>query len=87
MRLIDADELIDMLYEKFAGLCLLDEASEVVDACPTIDAKLVVRCKDCKYRGDLGNCYHPRHYGILPTAYPLDFCSYGERKDGGVNNV
>lgn len=24
---------------------------------------------------------HPRQYGILPTAYPYDFCSYGERKD------
>lgn len=41
----------------------------------------VVRCKDCKYRTEFGNCGHPRQHGILPTVYPYDFCSYGERKD------
>lgn len=45
----------------------------------------VVRCKDCKYRTENGNCGHPRHHGILPSAYPCDFCSYGERRDGVDN--
>ena len=45
------------------------------------DVKPVVRCKDCKYRDELCMCCHPRHEGILPLAYPLDFCSYGERSD------
>lgn len=41
-------------------------------------AVIVVRCKDCKHRTEAGNCGHPRHHGILPSAYPYDFCSYGE---------
>lgn len=47
----------------------------------------VVRCKDCKHRTEFGNCGHPRQQGILPTAYPYDFCSYGERKDGGAGDA
>lgn len=42
----------------------------------------VVHCKDCTHRTEMGNCGHPRHHGILPTAYPYDFCSYGARMDG-----
>ncbi len=39
MRLIDADKLVDMLYDnEFASLCPLDEVSGVIDACPTVDA-------------------------------------------------
>ena len=51
------------------------------------DVAEVVRCKDCKHRTETGNCGHPRHHGILPSAYPYDFCSYGERKEGGNDNV
>lgn len=52
------------------------------DDCPLPDAVPVVRCKDCTHRTEMGNCGHPRHHGILPTAYPYDFCSYGARMDG-----
>ena len=45
---------------------------------PAADVAEVVPCKDCKHRTEAGNCGHPRHYGILPSAYPYDFCSYGE---------
>lgn len=83
-RMIDADKLVDMLYDnEFASLCPLDEVSGVIDACPTVDAVPVVYCKDCKHRTEFGNCGHPRQQGILPTAYPYDYCSYGERKNGG----
>lgn len=52
MRLIDADELVDMLYDnEFTVLCQLDEVTGVVDACPTVDAEVVVRCRDCQYHG------------------------------------
>ena len=48
MRLIDAEKLVDMLYDnEFAALCPLDEVSGVVDACPTVDAVPVVRCRAC----------------------------------------
>jgi hypothetical protein len=43
MRVVDADKLVDMLYDnEFAVLCPLDEVSGVVDACPTVDAVPVV---------------------------------------------
>ena len=87
MRTIDADKLVDMLYDnEFAVLCPLDEVSGVVDACPTVDAVPVVRCKDCKHRiykdmgeeiGEIGGC------GLFNCAMPNEgFCSHGEGKDG-----
>lgn len=57
-------------------------AMEIVASPPAADVAPVVRCKDCKYQDDCWNCCHPRHHGILLTTYPLDFCSYGERRDG-----
>lgn len=88
MRTIDADKLVDMLYDnEFAVLCPLDEVSGVVDACPTVDAVVVTRCKDCKHRiykdmgeeiGEIGGC------GLFNCAMPNEgFCSHGKRKDGG----
>ena len=61
---------------------LLDKLQKV----PAADVAEVVRCKDCKHRTEAGNCGHPRHHGILPSAYPCDFCSYGEYQTntGGV---
>lgn len=54
---------------------------------PAADVAEVVRCKDCKHRTESGNCGHPRHHGILPSAYPYDFYNYGERRGGGDDNV
>ena len=54
---------------------------DVINGIPAADAVSVVRCKDCKHRTESGNCGHPRHHGILPSAYPYDFCSYGERRE------
>lgn len=56
-------------------------SAEKIKEIPAADVAPVVRCKDCKYRTEFGNCEHPRWYGILPTAYPYDFCSYGKRKE------
>lgn len=54
-------------------LQMLDE--DAADVAP------VVRCRYCVHRTEMGNCGHPRHHEILPSAYPYDFCSYGVRKD------
>lgn len=87
MRVIDADKLVDMLYDnEFAALCPLDEVSGIVDACPTVDAEVVVHCKDCKHY-DMGVCLKIYADGNVHSAAwqsrrPDDFCSYGERKDG-----
>lgn len=53
---------------------------------PAADVAPVVHCKDCAHRTEMGNCGHPRYHGILPSAYPYDFCSYGARMDGGLDN-
>ena len=45
---------------------------------PAADVVPVVRCKDCKHRTEFGNCGHPRQKGVLPSAYPFDFCNYGD---------
>lgn len=59
---------------------------------PTVDAEVVTRCKDCK------SCRKLNRKDRIEEAYadgvlwctnqsdgvwPDDFCSYGERKDGG----
>lgn len=77
MRLIDADELKEVLHETIADedrakywydLIGVDEA---INDAPTIDAVQVVRCKECVYRP----CKQ------MPYSYDHDYCSYGERKD------
>ena len=85
MRTIDADKLVDMLYDnEFAALCPLDEVSGVIDACPTVDAVIVTRCEDCVHWDD-----DPDTYGAddgpkgkcmksFETMCADDFCSYGE---------
>lgn len=60
----------------------IESVLEYVENLPAADVAPVVHCKDCAHRTEMGNCGHPRHHGILPTAYPYDFCSYGARKDG-----
>jgi hypothetical protein len=64
MRTIDADKLVDMLYDnEFAVLCPLDEVSGVVDACPTVDAVVVTRCKDCYQSVVIGDVLYCTYLG------------------------
>lgn len=63
--------------------CLL-RVKSMVSKAPAADVAPVVHCKDCAHRTEMGNCGHPRYHGILPSAYPYDFCSYGARMDGGL---
>ena len=99
MRTIDADKLVDMLYDnEFAVLCPLDEVSGVVDACPTVDAAPVVhgRWDDSgRYTFPSGstavrctNC----GCALTESEYHLNNWNYcpvcgakmdGDRKDGG----
>lgn len=65
---------------------LLDSIRADIARVPAADVAEVVLCKDCKHRTESGNCGHPRHYGILPSAYPYDFCNYGERRDDDVSD-
>ena len=83
MRLIDADKIepherMDSWggqYE-FVMVAYMDD----IDALPTVDAVLVVRCQDCKwYQPDADKwCGYFECMGFEPD----DYCSQGERKDG-----
>ena len=66
------------------------EADRVIREMPTVDAEVVVRCKDCK-NYDLGVCLKIYSDGNAhPEAWqsrrPEDFCSYGERKGNVLND-
>lgn len=79
MRLIDAEntDLIDAI-----GRNAFRDRQDIIDLInnqPTVDAVLVVRCKDCKYH-DEGENYI--YCCALQTKCPDDaefFCKYGDR--------
>lgn len=101
MRLIDGDKLQEFPIR--ANHCDKEHANEhflngiatvleYAEQLPTVDAEVVVRCKDCK------SCRKLNRKDRIEEAYadgvlwctnqsdgvwPDDFCSYGERKDGG----
>lgn len=56
----------------------IESVLEYVENLPAADVTPVVRCKDCQYfkmyKCRMGYSSHD------------DFCSYGERKDGGAEN-
>ena len=87
MPLIDKDDLWEQLNDEpwFYNVDRDEIALPIVDAAPTVDAEVVVRCKDCKHY-DMGVCLKIYSDGNAhPEAWqsrkPEDFCSYGERKD------
>ena len=54
MRLIDADTLENQFGVSDADLLALDE----IRRAPTVDAEVVVRCKDCYQSVVIGNVLH-----------------------------
>lgn len=88
MRLIDAEELERLFNEQIerGATDAFDAFDDALQDTPTVDAEVVVRCKDCKHY-DMGVCLKIYSDGNAhPEAWqsrkPDDFCSYGERKDG-----
>lgn len=91
MRLIDADRAMEIIHNQ--GIAhpnayhLTNYATLILREASTVDAVEVVRCRDCKHYEIhkpkvLENC--ERNGYIIPMK-PDDFCSYGERKEGGGN--
>lgn len=84
MRLIDAN----VLWERLDNEPWFDNADRdmialpIVDAIPTVDAKIVVHCKDCIYWQDNNNGYPHKDCKWVCEETPDadDFCSYGERR-------
>lgn len=86
MRLIDADKIRWKSYPNDYGETNDDYVEKCdIDKMPTVDAVVVVRCKDCKHY-DLGVCLKIYSDGNAQkdswqSRNPDDFCSYGERKN------
>lgn len=85
MRLIDAEEL-ECLFNEQIEQGATDAFDDALQDATTVDAEVVVRCKDCKHY-DMGVCLKIYSDGNVHSAAwqkrkPDDFCSYGERKDG-----
>ena len=68
------------LISSDADDCKSDYLREIIESVPAADVAPVM-CKDCThlYGTVCASC------GLLPRK-PNDFCSYGERKDGGADN-
>lgn len=89
MRLGDLDKALEELckycscgsYESCENRCVefLD-----ISNIPTIDAVLVVRCGECERRNKSADLTDTIYCPWLNLQMrKTDFCSYGERKDGG----
>lgn len=85
MRLIDADVASRWMKQNEAYM-----DAEILRAIPTVDAVLVVRCKDCKH-AYINSFSAASGVALCSSSAKVmqqdDFCSYGERKDGGAGNV
>lgn len=70
-----------------------DDCVEAILKAPAADVVPVVRCKDCKWFADNngGQWYGCQMFQVVwntpeDAPKPDDFCSYGERRDGGADN-
>lgn len=90
MRLIDGDKLqefpiranhCDKEHANTHFINGIESVMEYAEQLPAVDAEVVVRCKDCKHEFG-GSCI----ICGFQKRKPEDFCSYGERKDGGERN-
>lgn len=84
--LIDEFDRLGLGEHSIVERVFSDGVRTIIAGIPVADVAPVVHCKDCAHRTEMGNCGHPRYHGILPSAYPYDFCSYGARMDGGACN-
>lgn len=93
MRLIDADALKERICGDCPGNDCTPDATDTVYGCTlvdsidqmlTIDAEPVVRCGECKYMEPNGHCTQFADDKIRPSV--SDYCSAGERKNGGAEN-
>ncbi len=87
-RLIDGDALIAWIKGGQQMTSKMKSIICYIKTMPTIDAVSVVRCKDCEhmYDGIKNDGYlicHKFNYFINAD----DFCSYGERKNHGKDNL
>ena len=93
MRPIDADAVYNKALENHQKGEIedweFDSIINYLDDAPTINPVEIVYCKDCKHkvRTDANGIVicSEEHGMYCPTEN--DFCSYGERREGGDDNV
>ena len=82
MRLIDAGKAKVSLDWTLVGDAA-DAACRVIDNVPTVDAVIVTRCKDCRYRGSI--CCPAIHEtignGLVDYATDNGYCWCGKPKE------
>ena len=82
MRLIDAGNAKASLDWTLIGDAA-DAACRVIDNVPTVDAVVVTRCKDCRYRGLI--CCPAIHEtisnGLVDCAVDNGYCWCGKPKE------
>lgn len=86
---IDALHTLSMYYGPYAEEAL-KEGGEKLKRLPAVDAVEVVRCKDCKYRGDAYKCpmyFAHWHCDDDDRTEDEGFCAYGERRKGDENEA
>ena len=84
MRLIDANVLWERLDNEpwFNNADRDMIALPIVDAIPTVDAKIVVHCKDCEYSYDEISYLCCSHGVCIDCEVPPNFyCAEGKRKE------
>lgn len=84
MRLVDIEQVYCSDCEE-KDVC--EKVTCDVKKMPTIDAVPVVRCRECRWY-DVGKNDSESwsectlRYGKYFNVSPMDFCSYGQRKEG-----
>lgn len=76
------------------ALTRLERAYAEIRGMPAADVAAVVLCKNCKWFADNngGEWYGCKMFHVVritpeDAPKPDDFCSYGERREGGNDNV
>lgn len=98
MRLIDGDKLqefpiranrCDKEHANTHFINGIESVMEYAEMLPTVDAEVVVRCKDCKhyliadeFEGGKRYMCEVNHFSYINSDGDMRYCSYGERKDG-----
>lgn len=85
MRLIDADAAKQTYTaDLFDAEEDFERVNDIFDYAPTVDAEVVVRCKDCEYNyKTITHLYLCRSHGVcIDCEVPPNFyCAEGKRKE------
>ena len=86
MQRIEAYNILRLMYddateEQRAAISIAMDDIEFADLVP-VNMEWVVHCEDCKHYHDFDTHFDCNHPCGLNDVRPVDYCSYGKRKDG-----